>query len=119
MSPEKILVFAKAPIPGQAKTRLIPALGEEGAARLHSKLVLHTLNSLHDIEYPVELWCTPDITHELFKTCAASFDIGLKRQQGKDLGVRMYEAFQATLTDTPWAILIGTDCPDLDSKDID
>ena len=31
---ERLMVFAKAPVPGQAKTRLIPAVGPEGAARL-------------------------------------------------------------------------------------
>ena len=34
----RIAVFAKAPVPGEVKTRLIPALGAEGAARLHREL---------------------------------------------------------------------------------
>jgi len=40
-----IIVFAKAPVPGAAKTRLVPALGEWGAARLHARLVRHAVRS--------------------------------------------------------------------------
>ena len=38
-----VLVFAKAPVPGAAKTRLIPALGAGGAAALHERFVAWTL----------------------------------------------------------------------------
>ena len=38
-STTRIIVFARAPVAGEAKTRLIPALGAEGAARLHARLV--------------------------------------------------------------------------------
>ena len=43
MKPVRILVFAKAPLPGRVKTRLIPALGAEGAARLAARLLHHAL----------------------------------------------------------------------------
>jgi|WetSurMetagenome_2_1015567.scaffolds.fasta_scaffold797351_2 hypothetical protein len=32
-----ILIFVRSPFPGQAKTRLIPALGSERAAQLHRR----------------------------------------------------------------------------------
>ena len=38
-----VIVFARAPVPGATKTRLIPALGPAGAARLHERLVRHVL----------------------------------------------------------------------------
>lgn len=38
--PVQVVVFAKAPLPGRAKTRLAPALGVAGAARL-AQLLLH------------------------------------------------------------------------------
>jgi hypothetical protein len=34
MNPVRIVIFAKAPVPGQIKARLIPALGDVGAARM-------------------------------------------------------------------------------------
>jgi len=119
MSEGRILVFAKAPIPGKAKTRLTPTLGEEGAAKLHARLVMHTLDRVcNPSGHPVELWCTPRLGHDFFRTCAKAYELRLKLQQGKDLGARMYSAFASTLADCPWAILLGTDCPDLDYRDI-
>ena len=38
---DHLLLFARYPVAGQAKTRLIPALGPEGAARLHRRLAEH------------------------------------------------------------------------------
>jgi len=44
----RVMVFARAPTPGEAKTRLIPALGEAGAAALHRRLVMHCLLAARD-----------------------------------------------------------------------
>jgi rSAM/selenodomain-associated transferase 1 len=119
MSDGRILVFAKAPIPGKAKTRLIPALGMEGAAELHAQLVLQTLDRIcKPGGTPVELWCTPTLEHDFFRACASEYDLQLKSQRGEDLGARMYSAFESTLTTCSWAILLGTDCPDLNYSDI-
>lgn len=47
MSTSPVLVlFAKYPVPGFAKTRLIPALGAEGAARVHQHLTERTVRTL-------------------------------------------------------------------------
>ena len=40
-----LLVFARAPRAGQVKTRLVPLLGEAGAARLYARLVERTLQT--------------------------------------------------------------------------
>jgi glycosyltransferase A (GT-A) superfamily protein (DUF2064 family) len=42
MAPTRIVIFAKAPVPGAAKTRLIPALGQDGAARLAAQMLADT-----------------------------------------------------------------------------
>ncbi|MCB1959150.1 MAG: TIGR04282 family arsenosugar biosynthesis glycosyltransferase, partial [Rhodocyclaceae bacterium] len=103
--------FAKAPVAGTAKTRLIPALGPAGAARLHRQLVRHTLRTAQAADLgPVSLWCAPDITHRFFRALAATTNIALHTQRGEDLGVRMYHAL-ATLTVAAPTLLIGTDCP--------
>ena len=41
----RLVLFARYPVPGRVKTRLIPALGAEGAAALHRRLVLRTLRT--------------------------------------------------------------------------
>jgi rSAM/selenodomain-associated transferase 1 len=114
--PETTLhVFARAPVSGQAKTRLIPALGAQGAAELHARLVRHTLeNALSADIGPVTLWCAPDIHHPFFELYAHEFGITLRAQQGDDLGQRMAHALAFGMRDSKCALLIGTDCPTLD-----
>ena len=46
--PRRLLLFARRPIAGKAKTRLIPALDAEGAAALHRRLVLRTLRTAYE-----------------------------------------------------------------------
>ena len=60
-----ILIFAKAPVEGRVKTRLIPALGEEEATRLYRGL-LHRLvgRVVEERLAAVELWCAPDTGHD-------------------------------------------------------
>lgn len=115
MSETTLHVFARAPVPGQAKTRLIPVLGADGAAELHARLVRQTLeNALSANIGPITLWCVPDIRHPFFEQCAHEFGITLKIQQGLDLGRRMSHALISGMGDGKCALLIGTDCPMLD-----
>jgi rSAM/selenodomain-associated transferase 1 len=100
-----IIVFARAPVPGQAKTRLAPRLGDWGAARLHARLIRHALRTARAANCgPVELHLTQP--HSLFK--------GARLQRGRDLGERMHRA----LARHPGAILIGSDCPALTAADL-
>lgn len=112
----RVAVFAKAPVPGEVKTRLAPLLGTEGAALLHAALVRRTLAVAAESGVGrVELWCTPDASHPLFATCAAEFGAALRVQQGADLGQRMRAAFDAALGENAALVLIGCDCPALDA----
>lgn len=116
----KILVFARAPNAGQTKTRLIPALGETGAARLHAELIHRTLENVSALEnVEVELWCSPDTRHHFFVSCANTYGVTLHKQLGSGLGERMHSAFTTALKNSPWAILIGTDCPELMIADME
>jgi len=109
-----IAVFAKAPIAGQAKTRLMPALGADGAARLHAELVERTLETACAAGVgPVTLWCAGELEHPFFEAMATRFSIECRPQQGRDLGERMLHAFTAQAPGES-LILIGTDCPALD-----
>ncbi len=105
-SPINIAILSRAPVPGQTKTRLIPALGAAGAAELHRRLLHKTVRTALAAQIgPVTLWCTPDTTHPEFVACQQLGPLRLRSQVEGDLGQRML----ATI-DSP-TLIIGTDCP--------
>ena len=115
----RLIVFAKAPVPGQVKTRLIPALGAPGSAALYEQLVLNILSIAIDAHVgPVDLWCAPSSNHPFFLQCVQRFQIILLNQIEGELGSRMAHAFQQTLRTASYALLIGTDCPSLTVHDL-
>jgi rSAM/selenodomain-associated transferase 1 len=109
-----IIVFARAPSPGAVKTRLIPLLGAEGAAKLHARLVKRTLETARAAAFPrIELHGTPGIDDPFFRSCARDFAVALAAQAGGDLGARMLAAFESALATHSRALLLGSDCPAL------
>jgi rSAM/selenodomain-associated transferase 1 len=109
-----VIVFAKAPRPGEVKTRLIPALGAAGAARLHERLVERTLATAAATAIgPVELCCAPDASDPVLAALARAHGAALAAQGHGDLGDRMHATFERTLARAPAAIVIGSDCPAL------
>ncbi len=111
----RLIVMTKYPEPGRAKTRLIPALGAEGAAQLHRRLGLHTVEQVRSYQ--------PEIRY-------AGGDQGLMRdwlgdfdyvdQGDGDLGDRMSRAFVEGFNQgCDRMIMIGTDCPKVDKTLID
>jgi rSAM/selenodomain-associated transferase 1 len=109
--PVAVAVLAKAPLPGFAKTRLIPALGADGAASLQARLVERAVaTACAAVIGPVTLWATPDENHPLFQAIGAHLGVALARQGDGDLGARMLAAIAAA--NAP-ALVIGTDCPAL------
>ena len=115
----RVVLFAKAPVAGAVKTRLIPALGAESAAELHKRLVVRALDTLIKADVgPVEICCAPDTTHAFFGQCRQRFGIDLTRQCDGDLGGRMRQAFEAALLSAPCALIVGADCPSLTVDDV-
>ena len=113
----EVAVFAKAPVPGFAKTRLIPVLGPEGAAALQRKLMEQAVRTALEAGIgPATLWCAPDPSHQAFADLAARFAVGLVPQVSGDLGARMLAAFDAAAPRP--LVLIGTDCPSLGAQDL-
>ncbi|HEX4943688.1 MAG TPA: TIGR04282 family arsenosugar biosynthesis glycosyltransferase [Usitatibacteraceae bacterium] len=114
----QVAVFAKAPVPGEVKTRLVGMLGPEGAAQLHATLARHALATAREAGVgPVSLWCAPDAGHPFFADCAAQYGVLLHDQRGAHLGERMARAFGQLLATGP-ALLLGSDCPSLDAGDL-
>lgn len=111
-----LIVFAKAPMAGLAKTRLIPALGAEGAATLAARMLCHTLEQATQAGIgPVELCVAPDASHPAFGRAAARWGVSVAKQGAGDLGQRMHRAFLRHLAQHECALLMGTDAPGLDA----
>lgn len=109
----QVAVLAKAPIRGLAKTRLIPALGDAGAARLQRALTRGALRCAFDARLgPVTLWCTPNAEHRFFRALRRTAGVRCLVQPSGDLGARMHTAFRLHCVEGP-LLLIGTDCPAL------
>jgi hypothetical protein len=105
----RIVVFAKQPVPGRVKTRLIPALGAEGAAGLAAEMLATTVDAALATGLPVELCGEPDPSRWY-----RGAPVSLSAQGPGDLGRRLARAAERTLASGP-ALLIGTDCPALDA----
>jgi uncharacterized protein len=114
------MVFCKAPIAGQVKTRLTPPLTDGEAAQLHCELTELTLKTATQKRLcEIQLWCSPTIDHPFFVKLSQAFNVALHLQQGADLGERMHRAFGRALSQSNSAIIIGCDCPSLTSDDLD
>lgn len=108
-SPIAIAIMAKAPVPGAAKTRLIPSIGAHAAAVLQERLTERTVATALAADVgPVTLWCTPDVTHPSFLHLVIRLRLTLKPQSDGDLGQRMLAAMAASSGAT---LVIGSDCP--------
>ena len=99
-----LVMLAKAPIPGQVKTPLCPALTEDEAATLHGSFVLDTLErtkrAASTFKLPIDrfLACAPSRSHVFFRIMEARHGVTLLDQQGDDLGERMHRIFDRLLT---------------------
>ena len=108
-----IILFAKFPAQGMAKTRLQPALGIEGAAQMAHKLLLHSIEQAVATGFTVELCVSPAPTHPCWQALNLPDSLQWSAQAEGDLGLRMLTASQQALACFEQVILIGTDCPSL------
>ncbi len=116
------VVMAKAPVPGLAKTRLMPALGAQGATTLAALMLRHTLTQVLAVAQAVDsvgLACAPHAQHPAWVAAlapvAAEGLTRLKRFNQPDggLGSRMLAAARWGLARAPQVVLMGTDAPAL------
>ena len=109
-----VAILAKAPVPGRAKTRLIPAIGAHAAAVLQERLTDRAVETACAADVgPVTLWCSPTLDQASFQELAWRFPVVLKQQPDGDLGDRMLGAIAAQNGPT---LVIGTDCPALSAE---
>lgn len=108
-----LVVFAKAPMPGAVKTRLVPPLTAEQAAQLHAALVEDTLSRITSLDMVRYLACAPDIRQPFLRTCAQRYNATPIAQGDGDLGDRMQRVVRMLLARHHKVLLIGTDSPTL------
>lgn len=114
MKRTRIVIIAKAPIPGYAKTRLIPALGVQGAAGLARRMLEHTVQTALDARIgPVELCVAPSRHDPIWKTLDIPEHLEWTEQGEGDLGARMARAAERTIAQGEAVLLIGADCPEM------
>ncbi len=117
----QLLIFSRFPIPGQAKTRLIPALGSKGAARLHRRMTEHAVTMARSVlgkkpgtDTDIAV-CYTGASRKHFRSWLGD-DVKYISQPGGDLGTRMQQAFKTALQgDRQAAIIFGTDVPGITS----
>lgn len=112
-------ILARAPVPGSCKTRLMPVLGAEGAARLQRHLIRQTLSMACAARADsVVLFTEGDPGDGLWNDLRRQHPIDVQPQRGADLGMRMADAMRVLLETHRRAVLIGTDCLTLSPLDL-
>lgn len=119
MSRPVLIIFARDPVPGMVKTRLIPLLGEGGACALYVKLLQRTLKvAMQCPEVDIELWTDTKTPSATLCSLLAEHSIRPRYQQPGDLGQRMHHAISDALSRSGSVVLIGADCPDWRAQDL-
>ena len=132
MPQRRLILFAKVPEPGRAKTRLAPGLGEEGAARLYQAFLDDAIALCGRVEgASLELWASGDArpaggaagspgagVREYF---AGRYpELPVRLQSGRDLGERLSGAFESSFAaDADHVVIVGSDHPTLPSSYLD
>ncbi len=108
-----ILLFVKAPLPGQVKSRLAAVLGNAVVLELYRNFVLDLLQAVDHTGLPSVIFHhPPDAAGEIADWLGS--ERIYKGQQGKDVGERMEQAFRDTFSGgCSRVVLIGSDIPDL------
>lgn len=115
-----LIIFTRKPAAGKTKTRLIPALGADGAARLHRKLLLQTVEIATRSDFTsCEVHVYPDRQDNFIQQLSTLFGAGIHVQTGNDLGERMCNAARRALKQYDFAVIIGCDIPSLAVTDLD
>jgi len=109
-----LALFAKAPVPGDVKTRLAPPLSPAQAAALYEAMLLDVLDQhAGEADCELALWYAPDSAADWFAARAPA-GCRLRAQVGSGLAERMAAAFRGHCAEGfDRIVLRGTDSPTL------
>lgn len=118
-----LVIMAKQPLPGIAKTRIGATLGDGYAAALAEQLLHYTLAKTQkfsdEMDFRIQpVLCVAPQINRYFELLATHFSTGLIEQAEGDLGARMQAATSYALSEASHVIIIGTDCPALSTRHI-
>jgi uncharacterized protein len=110
-----LIIFTRYPTPGKVKTRLIPAVGTEGAALLHRRMTIQVIDRSRTLQsdLPVRIAVHFDGDNYQQMSDWLGTDLIYQSQGEGDVGVRMARSFSAVCQHNSSVVLIGTDCPEL------
>lgn len=120
LNENQLIIFVKAPLPGQCKTRLIPFLSAEQASEFYKSLLttcFDNITPLENTDIAIHIW--PETSHPFIQKLGRIYCASLHTQKGDNLGDRMHNALQLSLQTYKKSVLIGSDCPVLDQAYID
>lgn len=111
MTDTLLQLFARPPIAGRVKTRLIPSIGADKALAIYRHCLQHNLDLVRHSQMHYQVWLSEGGSDDCF--CNDPLAI----QQGRNLGERMLHAMSSVLQGTGGnyerVILIGSDCLDI------
>ena len=113
-----IAIFCRPVIAGHVKTRLVPAYGAEGAARIYAQLVERTLRTVAETGATASLWVAGDTAHASVLDWAQRYALSVHSQCEGDLGDRMSDCLATLAEHHDRVLLIGTDCPAFTAEDL-
>lgn len=110
----RIIIFTRYPEPGKTKTRLISALGEQGAAQLQKKLTEYTLREVSKLEADIQVYFSGG--NEALMQDWLGNTYQYYPQSNGDLGERLIAALEESFTpEIEKIVIIGIDCPELNA----
>ena len=110
-----LIIFTRYPVPGTTKTRLIPALGAEGAAALQKQLTEHTIRQVQCLNAAVTIYFSGGTLVQMKSWLGDQWEF--QPQTGDDLGDRLINAIQHS-KDSGYerTVVIGIDCPEITTE---
>lgn len=119
MKDKVIIFFTRIPTLGKTKTRLEPFLSKELCVKLQTAFIEDIYNNIKDMETDIIVNYSNHGDLEVLKSIIQDDDVCFLRQEGKNLGEKMYNAISFSLKSYKKTVLIGSDLPLINEKDIE
>ena len=105
-----VIIFSKAPIEGQVKTRLAKSIGDFAALNVYKALLKVVVTEIaDDRSWDCYLSAASELDHPVFKALSDEFNLGFHLQRDGDLGLKMFDCLQEMLEHYDKAIIVGGD----------